>query len=53
MMYEVIDRVVHDTSGDRSCGDITDRPCPTITVGVGSLNARHYQVHSYRTETPP
>lgn len=36
--------VLHDTSGEFSNGDITDRPCPTITVGVGSLNSRHFQV---------
>jgi DNA (cytosine-5)-methyltransferase 1 len=37
-------RVLHDTSGDRSQGDITDRPCPAITVGAGSMNACHYQI---------
>lgn len=39
------DRVVHDTSGLFGTGDVTDRPCPPITVGVHSLNAAHYQVH--------
>lgn len=38
-------RVVHDTSGTHSQGDITDRPCPAITVGVGGLNSMHFQVH--------
>jgi DNA (cytosine-5)-methyltransferase 1 len=40
----VATRVVHDTGGDRSRGDVTDRPCPTITVGVNGLNASHYRV---------
>jgi DNA (cytosine-5)-methyltransferase 1 len=39
-----INRAVHDTSGNRSAGDFTHRPCPTITAGVDSLNSRHYQV---------
>lgn len=37
-------RVMDDTSGQFSQGDVTDRPCPAITVGVGGLNSRHYQV---------
>jgi len=37
-------RVVHDTSGDRSTGDVTDRPCPTITVGGLQSNACHFRV---------
>lgn len=52
-MFEVIKRVVHDTSGLFSQGDITDRPCPAITIGVNSLNASHYQVEYYRTDAPP
>jgi DNA (cytosine-5)-methyltransferase 1 len=36
--------LVHDTSGDRSLGDVTDRPCPTVTVGVNSVNAMHCRV---------
>ena len=39
-----ISRAVHDTSGTRGAGDVTHRPCPTITNGVGGLNSRHYQV---------
>lgn len=35
---------VHDTSGDRSTGDMTDRPCPTITVGVNAVNSLHYRI---------
>lgn len=48
----VIGRVIHDTSGNRSSGDVTDRPCPTITAGVGqgasgqAINHYHFQVHS-------
>lgn len=37
-------RVVHDTSGLYSSGDITDRPAPAITIGVNSVNSRHFQV---------
>jgi len=37
-------RIIHDTSGNRSLGDITDRPCPTITVGIGGLNSNHFKV---------
>lgn len=43
--HSVRARVIHDTSGQWSMGDVTDRPCPTITVGVNSVNSRHYQVH--------
>jgi DNA (cytosine-5)-methyltransferase 1 len=35
---------VHDTSGAFSSGPFTDKPCPAITVGVNSVNSRHYQV---------
>lgn len=52
-MYEVIVRVIHDTSGLFSQGDITDRPCPAITIGVNGLNAVHYQVEYYLTEELP
>ncbi|NUB15660.1 DNA (cytosine-5-)-methyltransferase [Azospirillum brasilense] len=41
-----INRVVHDTSGDRSLGDVTDRPSPTITVGVRSVNSLHFKVEA-------
>ena len=37
-------RVIHDTSGERSQGDITDTPAPTITPGINSVNAHHFQV---------
>lgn len=37
-------RVVHDTSGTFSVGDVTDRPAPTVTVGVNSVNSNHFKV---------
>lgn len=40
-----IRRTVHDTSGNRSSGEFTNRPVPAITVGVNGVNSRHYQVH--------
>lgn len=39
-------RLIHDTSGERGQGDVTDRPSPAITVGVGGMNSRHYQIHT-------
>lgn len=53
MMYEVLVKVVHDTSGQFSVGDVTERPCPAITIGVNGLNSAHYQIYSYFTNTPP
>jgi len=38
--------VVHDTSGLWSTGEVTDRPAPTITVGVNSVNSNHFKVHN-------
>lgn len=38
--------LVHDTSGERGQGDVTDKPSPAITVGVGGMNSRHFQVHT-------
>jgi DNA (cytosine-5)-methyltransferase 1 len=37
--------VIHDTSGQFGAGDITDRPSPTVTGGVNSLNSRHFQIY--------
>jgi len=38
-------RVIHDTTGAYSMGDVTDRPLPTVTVShPGGVNAGHYQV---------
>lgn len=53
MTYEVITRVIHDTSGQRSMGEITNRPAPTITVGVNSINSNHFKVEICRTDKPP
>ena len=36
-------RVVHDTSGDFGVGDVTDRPCPAITVSGGAAH-HHFKV---------
>jgi DNA (cytosine-5)-methyltransferase 1 len=35
--------LLHDTSGTRGAGEVIDRPCPTITVGVNSVNAYHFR----------
>lgn len=53
MKYQVIEKVVHDTSGAFSTGDVTNRPCPAITVGVRSINSAHYQVHYRLSDEPP
>jgi DNA (cytosine-5)-methyltransferase 1 len=42
-------RVIHDTKGTFSHGDVTDKPCPAITIGgttrrEGGVNSSHYQV---------
>ena len=38
-------RVVHDTGTESfSQGDVTDRPCPAVTNGVGGVNSYHYRV---------
>lgn len=37
-------RVIHDTSGERGQGDITDEPSPTVTVGMNSINSYHFRV---------
>lgn len=50
MTWEVIHRVIHDTSGTFSQGDVTDRPCQCITVGVNGLNASYYQVETITFE---
>lgn len=39
-------QVIHDTSGLFGSGNITDRPSPSITVGVNSVNSHHFQVHA-------
>jgi len=39
-----IGKVIHDTSGQFSKGDITNSPSPAITIGVHSVNSNHFQV---------
>lgn len=39
-----ISRVIHDTSGLYGAGDVTNRPAPAITVGIGSVNSLHFKV---------
>lgn len=50
--HKVIDRVVHDTSGLYGAGDVTDRPCPTVTVGVNSVNSNHFKVFEKTVRGP-
>lgn len=52
--YEVQDgpRVIHDTSGLWGSGDVTDRPVPTVTVGVNSVNSNHFKVFAPAPPTP-
>lgn len=52
MTWEVRDRVVHDTSGAFGAGDVSDRPCPTITVGGQQVNACHFQTERRRSNVP-
>lgn len=40
-----LEKVVHDTSGIYGAGDITNRPSPTITNGIGGLNSVHFKVN--------
>jgi len=47
MIYEVKTRVIHDTSGLFSLGDITNRPSPTITAsGAGQIIVKYYYIDS-------
>lgn len=43
--------LVHDTSGEFGSGDVTDRPAPTISPGVHSVNAHHFQVRRLVQDT--
>jgi DNA (cytosine-5)-methyltransferase 1 len=45
-----IEKAEHDTSGLFSLGDITDRPCPTVTIGVNAINSYHYKVEERMIE---
>ena len=38
-----IGRVIHDTSGTHSQGDVTNRPSPAITNGIGGMNSCHFK----------
>lgn len=38
-------RVIHDTSGAWSSGDVTEKPAPTFTVGIDGRNVDHFGVH--------
>lgn len=46
-----IPRLVHDTSGARGQGDVTDRPSPAITVGANAINSYHFRVLDSGQET--
>lgn len=46
-------RLIHDTGGAYSLGDVTDRPCPTITAGGDVSNAYHYRVETKEEATVP
>lgn len=52
-VFEVKTQIIHDTSGQYSAGDIADRPCPAITVGVNAVNSTHFHVHRYFTDSAP
>ncbi|MEH0410959.1 DNA (cytosine-5-)-methyltransferase, partial [Streptomyces scabiei] len=39
-----VPRLVHDTSGNRGQGDVTDQPSPAITVGTDAINSYHFRV---------
>lgn len=44
-------RVIHDTGGTSENRwaknvDITDKPCPTITIGIGGMNSSHFKVEA-------
>lgn len=50
-------RAIHDTGGTSpnrwaANVDITDRPAPTITIGVNSVNSRHYMIETPRAVEP-
>jgi len=38
-------RVIHDTSGQWAKDvDVTDKPCPAITIGVNGVNSNHFKI---------
>lgn len=36
--------VIHDTGNFASCVPITDKPCPSITIGINGSNSCHYLI---------
>lgn len=40
----LVEAVIHDTGNFASCVPITDKPCPSITIGVKGSNSCHYLV---------
>lgn len=50
MLYEVIEKVIHDSRGHFPVRDVTDRPCDTVLVGTHGRDSSHFQVH-YRLMT--
>jgi len=49
-LYEVVTRVIHDTSGQWSQGEITNRACPVIMPGMSGINSYHFQVEHFITD---
>lgn len=45
-----IESCVHDTSGLYGSGEVADRPCPSVTVGVNSINSLHFKVKGPSTD---
>jgi len=44
-------KVIHDTGGNNpnrwaANVDVTDKPCPAITVGINSINSNHFKVEA-------
>lgn len=49
----VPERVIHDRGKSwHAKGDVTDEPCPTITVGVDGLNSEHYKIEGRVVRVP-
>ena len=39
-----IDKIIHDSSGLFSQGDITNKPSPCLTIGIDSINSYHWKI---------
>jgi hypothetical protein len=37
-------RVIHDTGGFVRNHDVTNQPCPAVTIGANSIDSYHYRV---------